>query len=208
MPDGDASADAPDGPTPRRSLWDRFLGAILKPGTSVPPLSRDEYESLPADELEELNRRADDRERAIGLVAAPLGAVVAVLVSGALITDAENQHKTIAVYAELGGSLVVLSVLILIMALLRKRLLLGIVMALYGLAIFNLHYWGFGVPFVLAGAWYLVRSYRIQRAAREALSDDRRAPPQQGGPGAKKPQANKRYTPKTPPKRGPTEPPQ
>ena len=42
-----------------------------------------------------------------------------------------------------------LSVLILVSSLLRKRLFQGITMALYGLAVFNLHYWGFGIPFVL-----------------------------------------------------------
>ncbi len=40
------------------------------------------------------------------------------------------------------------------MALWRKRLFMGILAAMYGLAIFNLHYWGFGVPFVMVGAWY------------------------------------------------------
>ena len=44
-------------------------------------------------------------------------------------------------------------------------------MALYGLAVFNLHYWGFGVPFILVGAWLLVRAYRLQRDLREATGD-------------------------------------
>ena len=52
---------------------------------------------------------------------------------------------------------------ILVSALWRKRLFLGIALALFGLAVFNLHYWGFGVPFLLAGAWYLVRAYRFQQ---------------------------------------------
>ena len=38
-------------------------------------------------------------------------------------------------------------------------------MALYGLSIFNLHYWGFGLPFIMVGAWYLVRAYRLSREA-------------------------------------------
>ena len=49
--------------------------------------------------------------------------------------------------------------------------------ALYGLAVFNLHWWGFGVPFVLVGAWYLVRAYRAQRALKEATGVGREAAP-------------------------------
>ena len=47
---------------------------------------------------------------------------------------------------------------------------MGIVTSLYGLAIFNLHYWGFGVPFVMVGAWYLVRTYRLHRKLKEATA--------------------------------------
>jgi len=77
----------------------------------------------------------------------------------------------------------------------RKRLFLGIVLALYGLSVFNLHYWGFGVPFLLIGSWYLVRAYRIQQKLKLAQGDD--------GPGgsagsagpARRASPNKRYTP-------------
>jgi hypothetical protein len=41
-------------------------------------------------------------------------------------------------------------------------------MALYGLSIFNLHFWGFGIPFIFAGAWLLVRAYRFQQMVKEA----------------------------------------
>ena len=64
-----------------------------------------------------------------------------------------------------------LAAVMLVSAYFRKRLFLGIAMALYGLAIFNLHYWGFGVPFIMVGAWLLVRAYRAQRDLREATGD-------------------------------------
>ncbi len=67
--------------------------------------------------------------------------------------------------------LLVVAVLMLVFSLMRKRLFVGIVTAMYGLAIFNLHYWGFGVPFLLVGAWYLVRAYRLQRDLKEASAD-------------------------------------
>ena len=58
------------------------------------------------------------------------------------------------------------------------------VMALYGLAVFNLHYWGFGVPFILAGAWLLVRAYRLQRdLQRGQRATDRRPAPGRDGAG-------------------------
>ena len=96
------------------------------------------------------------------------------------------------------------------MAMLRKRLFLGIATALYGLAIFNLHYWGFGVPFVMAGAWYLVRAYRLQQALKLAKGE---GPAQRYGSKAQSKGAsytakpNKRYTPRSssPNKRGATE---
>ena len=71
---------------------------------------------------------------------------------------------------------------------------LGIVLALYGLSVFNLHYWGFGVPFLLIGSWYLVRTYRISQRLKLAKSGETSA----GGSGpARRAQPNKRYTPPT-----------
>ena len=110
-------------------------------------------------------RSATDKERLIGLLAAPLGAAIGILVITALIDNdppahlkngqLNRLHVSLSVYHELFFVLLGLSILILVMAMLRKRLFLGITMALYGLAVFNLHYWGFGVPFILAGAWLL-----------------------------------------------------
>ncbi len=54
----------------------------------------------------------------------------------------------------------------LVTAYFRKRFFLGIAMALYGLSVFNLHYWGFGVPFLMVGAWLLVT--RLPPPARSA----------------------------------------
>ena len=69
----------------------------------------------------------------------------------------------------------------------RKRLFHGIAMALFGLAVFNLHYWGFGVPFFLVGAWYLVRAYRLEQALKRAQAAaarrQRTAPVPTSGPG-------------------------
>jgi hypothetical protein len=130
------------------------------------------------EELEAAVRFADDKERLVGLLAAPLAAAIGILVISALIVNdppaflknghANRLHVSLSLYHDLAGVLLGLAVVMLVMAMLRKRLYLGILMALYGLAVFNLHYWGFGLPFVMGGAWLLVRAYRLQRDLREA----------------------------------------
>lgn len=157
----------------RPRAGDRLRRAFLKPAPEpagpapkpVPPPS--------AEELEDSVRFADDKERLIGLVAAPFAAGIGLLVISALIAnDPRNHHSAHyvnpTIYHELLIVVLVLSVAMLAAAWFRKRLYLGIVTALYGLAIFNLHYWGFGVPFIMVAAWLLVRSYRLQRDLRQA----------------------------------------
>ena len=94
-----------------------------------------------------------------------------------------------------------LAVLVLVTSMLRKRLFQGITLALFGLAIFNLRFWGFGVPFLLAGSWYLVRAYRLQQALKRAEAADlpvrRHSPRGAQGAGERGPRPNKRYTPPT-----------
>src|ERR1700722_6023244 len=145
--------------------------AFLKPVQADDELANEEPQTL--EELEVASKRANDKERLIGLIAAPWAAAIGILITTALIANdpparlsngqPNKLHVSVALYREAMAALVVLSIVMLITALLRKRLYLGIVLALFGLTVFNLHYWGFGVPFILAGAWYLVRGFRIQR---------------------------------------------
>jgi hypothetical protein len=144
---------------PKLTLFERLRYTMVKPDDSgkvkeqEPQLSREELEAAIA--------RADDKERNIGLVAAPLGALVTLFVSADLIHHAQQTGQSTSVYQTLTFVLLGMAVLILVASWLRKRLVLGIVMALFGLGIFNLHYWGFGVPFLLGGSWYLVRAWRL-----------------------------------------------
>ncbi|HEV2362534.1 MAG TPA: hypothetical protein VGS21_12595 [Acidimicrobiales bacterium] len=187
--------------TMKEPLLARLRNAVLAPV---------EDEDRSARDLEHDFRSADDKERMIGLIAAPFAAAIAFLVVSALIDNdppallkngqVDRLHVSVGLYQSLGLVLLGLSLIMLATALWRKRLLLGISSALYGLAIFNLHYFGFGVPFVLVGAWYLVRSYRMQKELRETAAYDAagaRAPA--GGlrlaTVAATPRANKRYTP-------------
>jgi hypothetical protein len=180
-------------------LVDRLRDATLKPAEpEMPAQSRGAYE-LSGEELEIEEKRANDKERAIGLVAGPLATIIAFLVvhtlvvndpSASLSDGAVNKlHVSLSTYSHVFLVLIILSFGITAMALWRKRLFMGIVTSLYGLTIFNLHYWGFGVPFVMVGAWYLVRTYRLQRKLKEATA---------GGPSVtSRSTPNKRYTPPT-----------
>lgn len=161
------------------------------------------------EELEAQVRSANDKERFIGLVAAPLAAAIGILVISALIDNdpparlkngqINTLHVSLSLYHDLGGVILLLSVLMLVTAMWRKRLYLGIVTALYGLAVFNLHYWGFGVPFIMFAAWLLVRAYRLQRDLREATEASLGAAASRPGSRAASkrppPKPNKRYTP-------------
>ena len=171
-----------------------------------------EHETVPgersAEELDAHIRTADDRERAVGLVAAPVAAALSFLLIGADIaknsspTTLAKHYVPASTYHWVLLVFLALSVVMLVSALLRKRLFLAIALALYGVGLFQLGWLGFAVPFVLAGAWYLVRAFRLQQALKQAEG--------QGGSGrptasarrasagsAARPRPSKRYTPPT-----------
>ena len=169
--------------------WERLKYAMVKPDTD--PDDEGPAPDRSVEEIEADVRYANDKERAIGLIAAPVAALVGLIISSASITYARNHHQSVTVYDELTYVLLGLSVLILATAWWRKRLFLGITLAMYGLAVFNLHYWGFGVPFLMVGAWYLVRAYRIQQELKRATG----AVPPRARTNGTRARSNKRYTP-------------
>lgn len=194
-------------PPVKAPLFDRLRTAIVRPADGDDDDGNEHFEPRPAEELESAVRSADDKERLIGLIAAPLAAAIGILVTGALISNdpaarlkngqINIHHVNPSVYEGLTYVVVGLSVIVLVSAMFRKRLFLGIALALYGLAIFNLHYWGFGVPFILAGAWLLVRAYRLQRELKEVTAAGQ--PP--GRAGTRSQQATRRYTPPASPRK-------
>jgi hypothetical protein len=182
---------------PRLTRWQRLKYTIVQPDAAGDKNAPADDRSV--EELEEAVRSSDDKERAIGLVAAPLAAIIGILVGSATIQNAKNTHQSTSEFVTLTYMLLILAVLVLVSSMLRKRLFQGITLALFGLAIFNLRFWGFGVPFLLAGAWYLVRAYRLQQALKRAEAD-LPAPPRSGGSrpaNGPRPRPNKRYTPPT-----------
>jgi hypothetical protein len=205
VPWGRNSGNSNGGDGPKASLWLRFQNAVVKPDESGS--STKEPDNRTIEELEAENLRANDKERAIGLIAAPLAALIGIVISGDQIDNAINHNQSTAIYHDLLWVLVLMSVLMLVTAMLRKRMFLGMVTALYGLAVFNLKYWGFGVPFVLVGAYFLVRSYRLSQALKIANGDGTGAQRRPGArPEGSLPRPNKRYTPPTAPAKRPAKP--
>ncbi len=82
------------------------------------------------------------------------------------------RHVNPNIYTELGLVTLALALIMLAGAWFRKRLVIGIASALYGLSFFNLHYWGFGVPYIMIGSWYLVRAYRLSQKLKLAKLGD------------------------------------
>lgn len=211
MPFDEDSADG--GVAPEMSGWQRFTGTIsnfmLKPrvadSSDEESPKQPESEPTTVPEIEAAIKRADDKERAIGLIAAPIAAAIALLVVSALVAHDPSAHLSNgqinpkhvrpSLYEELGAVTLALSLLMLGAAWFRKRLLLGIAMALYGLSIFNLHYWGFGLPFILGGAWYLVRAYRLSEKLKHAKAGDPIGGSGGRGATSSRSQPSKRYTP-------------
>lgn len=169
------------------SLSERFTRAVIK-SDSRPDGESEGPETV--EELEEAVARVDDTERLIGLATAPLAGIVAILVVSSLGSKAGK--TTSSVDSTLTLVLFGLAFVMLASAWFRKRLYLGMACALYGLSVFNLRYWGFGVPFLLIGSWYLVRAYRLSQKLKLARSGDGPTAP---GESARRAQPNKRYTP-------------
>lgn len=201
--------DRPDG------WWQRFTLALsnfaLKPAVAAENATGNEKPAKDAPttipEIEAAIKRADDKERLIGLLAAPVAAAIVFLVMATLVhNDPSAQlsnglpnphHVNPNIYTELGLVTLALALIMLVGAWFRKRLVIGIASALYGLSFFNLHYWGFGVPYIMIGSWYLVRAYRLSQKLKLAKQGDA---PTLGSSGAAAP-PSKRYTPPSGPAR-------
>ncbi len=203
---------ADEGLPPRMSAWARFTAVLSNFMLKPPPAGESSDGESPKStgpttipEIESAIKRADDKERLIGLLAAPVAAAIGLLVAAALVVhdpsarysngQIDKLHVNPHLYVELGGVAVVLALLMLGAAWFRKRLLLGIAMALYGLSIFNLHYWLFGLPFIMGGAWYLVRTYRLSEKLKHAKAGGATGGVAGRRPTTSRSQPSKRYTP-------------
>jgi hypothetical protein len=180
-------AVSPEGDdAPRMTRWQRFKYTFVQPDDSDD--AKAVADDRTVEELEAAIRSSDDKERAIGLVAAPIAAVIGILVGSSTIQNAKNTHQSTAEFVDLTYVLLALAVLVLVTSMLRKRLFQGISLALFGLAIFNLRFWGFGIPFL---------QQALKRAGGGGPSGAPPRPKGSPGSGGARPRPNKRYTPPT-----------
>jgi hypothetical protein len=197
MPSSPVAGDPEGDDAPRMTVWQRLKYSMVRPDDD-PEEKKDEV-IRPVEEIEADIARSNDKERAIGLVAAPIAAVIGIIIGGASISHARSIGQSPSEFETLTYVLMGLAVLILLTSWLRKRLFQGITLALFGLALFQLHYTylGFAAPFLLAGAWYLVRAYRFQQELKRAEAAGPQAPRPKGNAtgAAPRPRRNKRYTP-------------
>lgn len=143
------------------------------------------------DDLERAASSMTNKERLVGLIGAPVAAFLTFVVTAALVSGDPSArlrsgrlnpaHVGVSSYHTLEVVLLAVSLSILIASMMRKRLAAAVATALFGLGVFNLHYWGFGMPYVMAGAWLLVRSYRMSQQLKLLPTDDDRAARDRGG---------------------------
>jgi hypothetical protein len=185
--------------------WERLKYAMVKPDddSDSRPAASDERS---AEELQYAIRYADDRERAVGLIAGPVSALISFIVIGSMInrnsqpTTAAKNFVPASTYHWVLLVFLALAVVILVSAWWRKRMAMAISLALYGVGLFQLGWLGFAVPFVLAGAWYLVRAFRLQQTFTKAEAEESgtaRSTARSNGGSKPRARANRRYTPPT-----------
>jgi hypothetical protein len=184
--------------------WERLKYAMVKPDDS--PDARPATDERSADELRYAIRYADDRERAVGLIAGPISALLSFIVIGSMInrnsqpTTAPKNFVPASTYHWVLLVFLALAAVILASAWWRKRMAMAIALALYGVGLFQLGWLGFAVPFVLAGAWYLVRAFRLQQAFKKAEAEEgatTRHTARTSNGSKPRARANRRYTPPT-----------
>src|SRR5271163_4370959 len=87
MPGGRDYDDSDDGgQVPKKSLMNRLRGAFVKP---VDPNAEPAPVNPPrtADELGVEMKTADDKERLIGLIAAPVAAIIGIVITNVAVSD-------------------------------------------------------------------------------------------------------------------------
>ena len=181
------------------SLWQRVKYSMVEPDDD--PVTRKEGQPVrPVEEIQEDLRRSNDKERTIGLVAAPVAAIVGIAISTASINYARTlqPERSCLRRADVRPPRT------------RRPDPGGIAVAQapvsgdHGRTVRSgrlpVHYTyvGFAAPFILVGAWYMVRAYRLQQELERSEADvggvrRNSASPSRGA----RPRPNKRCTPPT-----------
>ncbi|HTZ08419.1 MAG TPA: hypothetical protein VMB72_05060 [Acidimicrobiales bacterium] len=157
----DAAEDDVPAPAPRPRLKD--LLADPSGAASATRPSPADAEAMHSDDLIQIIKRIDDRERTLALWAAVLGAVVGIVLTA--IADHQNPplhahgHQTLGLFLFEGGARVLLGIVVVAAALSRRRSLVGFALLFLGTSLsiyFALPFWGLG-------GWMIWRVFKYQR---------------------------------------------
>src|SRR5580698_132125 len=179
-------------------------------------------------ELTELYKQLDNRDRLIATIAAPLGAVIAVVETvSSLHHDPALHHKGYVPHStiiDLCVVAIVICALALVVARMRRRSLTAFALMFVGIALNPL---SLGLPFVIFGGYLVFKMLKVQkvltsRGVARPSAGQRRAAMRAGSAATKKPagqkaegktpsagprpSSSKRYTPPKPPPKRPTKP--
>ena len=178
------------------TLWERLKYSMVRPDDD--PKEEEVEEIRPVEEIEADIARSNDKERAIGLVAAPVAALIGLIISSASINYAKTHDQSVSVYDKLTYVLLGLALLVLITSLVAQAPLPG-------------HHPGALWPGDLPAPLHLLRLRRPLPVGRRLVSGaglpsatgaqagrggrPRRAAAKGNTAAAPRPRRNKRYTP-------------
>jgi hypothetical protein len=178
------------------------------------------YDQMPTSQLTVLMRKLDDKERMLAFGAAPLGAVLAIVVAiVALHSNPALHHKgheTPSLIVSDGGVAVGFAILVFATAWFRRRSLTAFALLFLGYSIGLI---GPGIPFLFLGGYFLYRAWKVQkvltgrgvstrpppknRNSNRATRDPKGGRDRETKTTVVRPTANKRYTPPRPPPKRP-----
>ncbi|MGO9344039.1 MAG: hypothetical protein ACLP6E_16235 [Acidimicrobiales bacterium] len=198
------------------------LVSLLRGGGTQKRSGAAAYDDMKTSELTTLMRKLDDKERRFAMAAAPLGAVLALVLT--IITLKHDPvgkgHEATSVITLDGILSVVFAACVFATAWFRRRSLTAFALLFLG---YSLGLIGIGIPFLILGGYLLFRAWRIQKVLTSRGVNTRTRSPakspaergasrnqprsQKAGQGTKgggsRPVQNKRYTPPKPAPRQP-----
>ncbi len=198
------------------------LGGLLRGSGTQKRSATAAYDDMKTSDLTTLMRKLDDKERRYAMMAAPLGGILALVLT--IITlhhdPVGKGHESTSIITLDGGLSVVFAVCVFATAWYRRRSLTAFALLFLG---YSLGLIGIGIPFLILGGYLLFRAWRIQkiltsRGVNTRTRTPARSPAERGSPrtqtrnqktrqeskgGGSRPVQSKRYTPPKPAPRQP-----
>src|SRR6202020_3450901 len=99
MPSSPVARDPEGDDAPRMTFWERLKYSMVRPADD--PKEKEVQEIRPVEEIQADIARSNDKERAIGLVAAPVAAFIGLLIGDASVNYAKTHNQSTGVYDKL-----------------------------------------------------------------------------------------------------------